>query len=66
MKLASDGLTRHQAALAHQESTLCIKSGNSEHDLLRTILEHPLLTLSYEAEDEAYCASEEALLTMSA
>jgi hypothetical protein len=45
MELTSDGLARHQAALAHQESTLCIECGDSEHDLLRSIFEHPLLTL---------------------
>jgi hypothetical protein len=45
MELASDGLAGHQTTLAHQKSTICIEGGNSEHDLLRAVLKHSLLTL---------------------
>jgi hypothetical protein len=61
MKLASNGLARHQSTLTNQESAFGVECGNCEHDLLRTIFEHPLLTLFHEAKQEAYSAREETL-----
>jgi hypothetical protein len=61
MKLTSYCLTRHQATLANQQPTLCIKCGNSKHDLLCAVFEHPLLALLQETKEKADSTCEEAL-----
>jgi hypothetical protein len=61
VELTCDCLTWHQTALTDQKSTIRIESGDSKHDLLGAVFEHPLLTLLEEAEEEAHSTGEKTL-----
>jgi hypothetical protein len=61
MKLPRYGLARHQTALADQQFAVRIEGGNSKHNLLCAILEHPLLTLLEKTKKEAHCAGKKTL-----
>jgi hypothetical protein len=61
VELSRDSLARHQTTLADQQFTVRIEGGNSKHDLLCTVLEHPFLPLLEEAKKKAYCAGEKTL-----
>jgi hypothetical protein len=61
MELSRDSLARHEAALANQQSSIDVESGNRKNDLLGAILQHSLLTLLQEAEQKADRACEQTL-----
>jgi hypothetical protein len=61
VELAGYRLARHQTTLAHKQPSIRIESGDSEHDLLCTIFEHPCLTLFQEAKEKAYSTGEQTL-----
>jgi hypothetical protein len=66
VELSRDRLARHQTTLADQQFAVRIEGGNSKHDLLCAVLEHPFLTLLEEAKKEAYCAGKKTLKIVSA
>lgn len=53
MKLLSNGLARHQPALADKQSTFSVKCSTRKDNLLRSIFQHLALSLLQEAKKEA-------------
>jgi hypothetical protein len=43
--LLRDGLARHEAAWSDEQSSLSVKGGDCQDDLLCSVLHHPALTL---------------------